>query len=86
MPGSGTTAAPKLGALLPPPLEVKAPEADPLLKVTVEPAPMSREARVWLTEPNFRLALAATVTTAAPGAVPRRPLTLVVPALALRAS
>ena len=86
MPGSGTTAEPKLGALLPPPLEVKAPEADPLMKVTVEPAPISREARVWLMVPNFRLAPSPTVTAAAPGAVPRRPLTLVVPALAMRAS
>ncbi len=50
--GSGTTEAVKLVALLS--VLVKAPEARSLEKVTVEPAPMEREVRDWLTEENFR--------------------------------
>ena len=48
----------------------------PLVKVTVAPAPMVSEARVWLTLPNF-MAPALALTIEVP--VPSRPFTLVVP-------
>ena len=59
MPGSGTTvelaATPlKLGAFVPSLSSLREPEAAPLVKTTLAPAPMLNEASVWLTLPNLR--------------------------------
>ena len=55
------------------------------MKVTVAPAPMVSELRVWLTVPNFRLVPApVTLTDELP--VPRALFTLVVPCCATKAS
>ena len=60
-------------------------EAVPLLKVTVAPAPMLSELRVWLTLPNFSaVPVPETFTMEVPE--PRVPLTLVVPPFAVRSA
>ena len=75
VPGSGTRAVD---------LKPGAPKAEaaPPLKLTVEPAPISREARVWLTVPKARWPPLVALATAEP--LPSWPSIKVVPPPAVR--